>query len=426
MFFRSCLLFLCTFLFVFGWKITDALDIILIVSAGLAVWAFVFFRESLSELDVKILMALLLLSVYSTSIVVFFGAADTQVSLRAIRAMINYIGAAALVRLFVIYFRATAASIICVYLYGAIAVHAVVICLMFFSPALRSAIYNLTSAFNYVNQNAPILLGLRIPGLTYGLASTSVVQMMGLVLLPVALKAKDDHLVSRIGLWLAALPIVVSLFLTGRTGLLFAVFAVPAAFIIAGRLGRSASAGNAVTRVLIAASMVAVLAAVVASDKFGVMERFSYNLSRATEVLDFFSERGSTDTTQRLGAMYFLPNEVGTLLFGSSNLGRGALGYIESDVGYVKLVFSIGLLGLTLTMLPYLMGLGACIRNWRDSIARDVVFVTIICLVVGMVLNLKELSLLTRNQWSIQALLIGACMIRRRDHAIHANFIRDA
>ena len=58
------------------------------------------------------------------------------------------------------------------HVYLAVGAHAVVICLMYVNDGLREWVYEALGTLDVVNVNASILLGLRIPGLTYGLAST--------------------------------------------------------------------------------------------------------------------------------------------------------------------------------------------------------------------------------------------------------------
>lgn len=141
-----------------------------------------------------------------------------------------------------------------------------------------------------------------------------------------------------------------------------------------------------------------------------LQKTFWFTLEHSSEILELL-ESGQSRTTESLQGMYFLPDDAQTLLFGSSNLGRGDMRYIPSDVGYIKLIFAVGLIGVALNVIPYVIGLALAARWYRSSPTTHLAVATILCLVSGLLLNGKELALLTRNQWSIQSLLIGVSIL---------------
>ena len=404
------LLFGLTFLLLFGWKVTASADLIFVVAAGLVFWVYLASDVAFSRVDKAILVTLLLLAVYSGVLVVLHGAGDVQIMLRSLRALINYAGAAALVGVFhsIYYDRAPVAIVR--YIYWALVAHAVLICLMFQLAGLREAIYSLASTYEYVNRTAPMILGLRIPGLTYGLAGTSVVQLAGVLLLPAMLDGYAGRGGARLAVWIGAVLLMLSMLLTGRSGLLLGAALVPLTFLLSKERRLSfATVRRSVLYGLGLLILAAAVVGVIGIERLG--QDLTYNLKQAEEVLEFFSEGGSTATTRQLGGMYFLPSDPMTLLFGSSNLGRGELGYIPSDVGYVQLIFGGGLLGLALNMAPYFIGLWLCVGCYASG-KRSLAAGTALILLSALLFNFKELSLLTRNHWSIQSLLIATCALQ--------------
>ena len=104
---------------------------------------------------------------------------------------------------------------------------------------------------------------------------------------------------------------------------------------------------------------------------------------------------GSLETI--VGRMYFLPEGFVETLFGGGYLGRWESGpYVRSDVGYVRVLFNSGVLGLLLIIVPLGLLWGAAVyRYLRDG---DGVALLLACLIVLIAVgNAKELFVLPRN-----------------------------
>lgn len=72
-------------------------------------------------------------------------------------------------------------------------------------------------------------------------------------------------------------------------------------------------------------------------------------------------------------------------------------------------------------LIPYLLGFVAAVqvRHWDYYIASATMFIFF----ATFILNFKEVALLTRNQWSVQALLLCSCYYQMR---YSRNFYRAA
>ena len=416
----NSLLFASVFLFIFGWKHGILIDLISVWS--LCLFFVVLIRNPQMHPGILVLVAMsTALAVYAALIVAVNGAVDTQIALRSARALINLLGGASLAYLYWRRYGAQLLPYVTLHLYLALSVHAFLILMMFLQPDLRAFVYQMTSAASFVNNNSPFLQGLRIPGLTYGLATTSVLQLGGLLLLlPVARYWRGRPFVL-LGVLCGAPLLLLSLLLTGRTGLLLGMLFVPAAWVLSGkRRGNNRSAGRRADgagrlfgRVARTLATVAVVGAVVYVVVRNLPSFFySFTLPHAEEVLEFLVQGGRTRTTEILAASYFWPDRVGETLFGSSNLGRGDLGYIESDVGYVRILHAIGLLGSTLIAVPYLYGMRLMLALRRY--ARHVAVAGWFILLSTVVLHFKEIGMMTRNQWSVQCLLMCAGLLYLR------------
>ena len=342
------------------------------------------------------------------TIVILFGGMDIQIATRSIRALVNFLGASAIVYLYWKIYKEEFFKYIILHLYIVLTLHAILMEAMYLNEELRLTIYSLTSAYDYVNLNSPFLAGLRITGLTYGLAQTSVVQMFGLLLLPSVLHYWGKHTFKIIVIIIAGFIIFASIFISGRSGLFLLIFLLPLTCIASCCSIKINLHGLKIglTKVFIATMIIIFLIYITASF---VPETISYNLKHSSEVIQVFTARGETETIKALQRMYFLPDSAVIFLFGSSNLGRGALGSIPSDVGYVRTLFAIGIIGVVLMLVPFVFGMWMVLkaRIYEPYLAAA----TLGILVSSVLLNFKELSLLTRNQWSVQAILLCSCLL---------------
>lgn len=408
MYLANILLFLITFLFIFGWKITSILDIVFLISCLIAFITLIILRMKVPKLIFVFTSFLLIICIYSGIVVIFHGATDIQIFLRSARTMINFIGGFSIIYLYVKIYRESFSFIVIKHIYLSITLHSLIILLMYLNSTIRNQIYNLASTMSIVNDTASISLGYRIPGLTYGLSQTSVVQMVGILLLPYLLK-KNNKSIWKIFYFLSSLFIIISIFLTGRTGLLFLLILFPISLLLGNSIEKTFNPRrtlNKFLRIVIASTLLYI--------SFSFLINFLpeyfrlYTIERAKEVTQFFTNSGDTETTAALRNMYILPTDIGTFLFGSSNLGRGNFNYINSDVGFVKLIFSSGIFGLLLMVGVYLFSIKLAMKTY--ILDKKLSIITLMILLSSLMLNFKELALFTRNQWSIQSLLICTCI----------------
>ncbi|TWT03630.1 hypothetical protein [Planomicrobium sp. CPCC 101079] len=404
----NLLLFLTTFLFIFGWKITSSLDIIFLISCVTSFITLIILRPTFPKLIALIISLLLVISLYSGVIVILNGAADEQIFLRSVRSMINFIGGFSIAYLYVRRFGKKFSFQIINHIYLSIGLHAVIILLMYLNDTLRYLVYDMASTMSVVNDTTPIALGYRIPGLTYGLSTTSVVQMVGLLLLPYLLQHVNKSVWKPVYL-LGALLIMVSIFLTGRTGLLFLILLFPLAMLFGNTKKEKKNIAKTAFNFMKIGAVGALL-----YFSFTFLMKFlpayfrEYTIEKAGEVTQFFTNSGNTETTVAIKSMYFLPTDALTFIFGSSNSGRGNMGYISSDVGFVLLIFSIGIIGLLIMLSVYLLSMNIALKTY--VLDKKIAVVTLLVLLSSLMLNFKEVALFTRNQWSIQSLLICTCI----------------
>ena len=404
---RNGVLFAITFLFVFGWKITALADLILIVSVLVSGAAYVLWDRRIDRRILALSWSMLALAGVALLHAALSDHADTQLAERSIRAAINTIGAAALCTLYAHGAGASWRELVLRHVFWSIAAHAALVVAMYLLPGLRTAVYALTHTAQYINDTTSFKMGLRIPGLTYGLSQTSVLHLFGVLMAPLV-AASTRGTVVRALIGLASLLIAVSTLLVGRTGLFLGVLLIPLVLVL-GRT-RKINAPGRVGRVALPLMIVGgCTAAIIAVVLQRLPEQFvMYNIARAGEVLVAFTAPGESGTVRAVQKMYLLPTDVSTLLVGEGTLGRDAFQYLASDVGYVRILFAAGLLGSALLLAPFAGAIVIALRAWSSD--RRLAATTLVTLLATLLLHMKEIALLTRNQWSVQAILICCCL----------------
>lgn len=406
---QSALLATTVFFFIFGWKITPLADLILLTSLLLVAYSFIRGYIYADKLCLQVTIALGALAAYSLTIVLANGLFDVQVAMRSLRALINFLGALSLAGLYFAIFKNGFFYRLARDIYLAIAAHALLMMAMYLSGGFREMIYHFTEAYEYVNLASPFLDGLRICGLTYGLSQTSVLQMLGLVLLPLAIK--DCQSKSGALILLAGIPLLVfSILISGRSGLMLGLFFLLLYFgslFFPYQPGFSFCGAIKKTGVYLCGIFFVIM--VLYASVNILPEKFSrYSLEQAQEILPALQLAGPT--VDNMSGMFFLPESWLETFFGSSNLNHGDLETIQSDVGWVKNIFAVGLFGSILTLIPYLLGLKAAWHSRIDNF--EIAFLSFLIFLSALILHGKEMALLTRNQWSVQALILAALCLQ--------------
>jgi hypothetical protein len=399
-------LFALTFFFVFGWRITPSLDITVLISLVVVSWVFVVRQKAICSCWLTWSALMMIATLYAILIVILHGAYDAFSAARMLRAIVNLAGGLAIAQLFIERFGDKALEKGVATLFWSFAAHALIMILMYVNDSFRSLVLGVTHATEYVNNPLSLELGLRIPGLTYGLGTTSVLQAFGLFLLA-PMMGWSGAVWKRLVLLLAGVLIVISIGLSGRTGLV--VGGALMSVIVATTLPimRVRSVLSVALVLLVLSVPVVLLAARFVEDAEERLGNIAFTLQHVSEVLELL-ERGESQTTEILANMLFLPEDLLDLMFGTSNSGRGSGVYIPSDIGFILGVFAVGLIGTLLSLSAFLYPLGVAVRRWTLS---DVATTAIVAIFLATILmHMKQVALFTRQLWSVQALL-GALLV---------------
>ncbi|WP_147270087.1 hypothetical protein, partial [Vibrio harveyi] len=257
---------------------------------------------------------------------------DLSLINRAIRLPISILGGACLAYLFRKKSMSTLNSLVVISL--SIAVNAMFAILMFLSPDIRDLVYSITGATKILNYTTTIAAGIRNPGLTYGLSQTSIFQSIGVMIALIALTKFNTTKSQKIILISTIFLNVLSCFFIGRSGLLLSAILLLVF-------------GFSSFKRMIATSVIALLmcGVYVLGVSDSSKESVKIQIERAEEIIDIMSGKETT-TTENMAHMYVLPENYFSLAFGGQGMGRSDNYYLDSDVGYARIIFAVGIYGV--------------------------------------------------------------------------------
>ena len=110
---------------------------------------------------------------------------------------------------------------------------------------------------------------------------------------------------------------------------------------------------------------------------------------------------------------YILFPDIQTFLFGSN---EALLNYdvdrtLDSDIGYIRNLFSFGFFGFILNILPFILLLIYAFKKMKFSISHNLLF---ILLVIMAFFHSKESFLYVRMFWSIISLILGYILVENK------------
>jgi hypothetical protein len=397
------------FVLTYGPKFFGRLDLIAVASLSLVAyhgWR----RRPLAAPITQLAVLLVGLLGYSLGVTVLGSSCDLFFAARAARALVNFLGAYVLVDLYARAFGRAATWSVLRAIFWVIAAHALIMLVMFAYPGLGERIYAVTLS---EEPQAKIVVGWRTAGLTEGLGTTSVPQSLGLLLAPFMVAA-HRRLAGKVTYLGGMLAILGSVVLSGRTGLLLALLFVPVAALLAGihpprlpsQAGRTPLTAVALVVVLTVAWFGARALPEEARQRLALI-----TLPHALEGFFSWVETGEfriQSAEDVLEDQFILPDAPLVLLFGTGQSGRGSSVYVPSDVGYVRFVFGLGLVGSLIAYAFYVFSLLYAVRARRAE--PWLAWITGLALAAVLVAHTKTILVLTRNAFTITSVLVACCV----------------
>lgn len=399
----------------------QAADVHVLAAVGLAaISGLVFARVGLRR-DVAILIVLYMIgAIYALVVSAWHEFLDVTVAYIAAKSVLYLLGSVVLVAWAEQLFGTDAAverRVSAVIVLGMIVNSAVVLAVSL-SPTVRHALGNVLFL---PEKEEWIASGRRSFDLTIGGgAAASAVFAGGFIALwPFV---RNQRSVTLLALWLL---VPAAAFLMGRTGVVILAAAMP--FALLAYLRHAKVRSVTLLRSVAAVGMIGVVAVVFLRSEAGRDSANNFRervLPWAAEYYYSYARTGQvrTASTDALRSMFFLPEHDAGILFGTSNAGRGDnLPYIPSDVGYVRTIFAVGIVGTIILYVPVVYLL---IYGWRRRKSHSGFALAVIACVV-LIVNVKELHLGVRSGTAIMSLLfVAATQLRSHRYEPMAQSVR--
>tara|TARA_A100001391_G_scaffold190379_1_gene162716 strand:- start:1286 stop:2488 length:1203 start_codon:yes stop_codon:yes gene_type:complete len=395
---------------IFGWKITPLLDISILICLPVYVYALFKPRDVplLISKSIWISAVIITLIAYNACLFLSNDPASTQWILRTIRSAISF-GA-----VFIVIFETRRASKknyiqdTLLSLAFAITMHAVIVNISQLSEVFRAALYTMTSAKMYVNEMT-IAYDNRPLGLTYTLSITSFLYFISIAIFTFHKSEDKYHNLAKL---IAIATNTIACVWTARTGLLF----FPLTLIFIFQIIRNASIKK-MTGLFI--TVIIMVLATILFTYFGPIS-IEHQIRRVSELFTLFTSPSESTFFQQFVTMWHLPNDLGQLLFGNSLTGREEGHYVASDVGYILAIYGIGLVGQLLMLLPIVIAGFASFKLLKTK--SEYGLLALVVLGSYLILNVKELALMTRTVWPVICVFISISILeyqakRNRLHA---------
>lgn len=324
--------FIVSFLLIFGWRVVSFIEISHLISLTLLV-----VHRKISKKAITLIYLFIPAFIYVTIIGLYayhnYGVYSSETLLRIFRIILMIIG----IDIFTTKYIKSKKELYNIIFYCLLS-HSILMIAMFINSGLREFIYSITGAYLIVNDVYPFVSGLRISGLTYGLAITSVLHSY-LCLFSIYNPLKFN-IISRVLVFLISL---ISMAISGKSG--FVILAVILLFYLLSSEIRFKSK----FKFIFITIMVVILLISYVSFSF---EGFEWLISSNSELLNLI-ETGNSITSESLSNMYFFPDGF-NLIFGHGTGNRFIFNnYLNIDPGFVRWIWAFGILGTLLLYFPY-------------------------------------------------------------------------
>ena len=383
------------------------------VSVGLIIYSLIK-RRIIFPYYVRYFIPLIVLFLYSMYLVALTDGFTLSIILRLFikpfRIIFVIMGGVALAKIFVARNQKTFNLDSLYYIIISIMLHAFIMILQFYFPDFKDWIYSFTttgvfrSTFDY---------NFRMGGLTRssGGAVLSVVQSLGVLIIPF-IWGKISNC-RKTTLIIGSLLIISSVLICGRSGLWVIVLGCPISILLANEL----ASFTINIKKLVNISLFFMLFIYMLNYYTSVNSDSNIYLS-LSRTLDYFvanNQDGSfvNPTVELLRTHILFPTDIKTLIFGDGEhlLGKQFDRELNSDIGYIRNLWSFGILGFSIYIFPLLTLLSFVLKN-KFAITMSKLIILIISIM--FLFHSKELFLYVRMYLSIIAIMVGIAYMEKQ------------
>jgi len=288
-------------------------------------------------------------------------------------------------------------------LFLVILLHAVIMILQFFDADFRNAIYQFTTAKNVLQQYQST----RMAGFSgAGGAQLSIIQSFGLIL-GVFLFSQSKSMQTKLFVFIGCQLIIASVFFAGRSGVLTAIIFCPLYYLY---LNSQQPASKAMKNTISTTVLLSLVTVVLLVFLFDSLADNIYFMSAFERIFDSFigyqdGGKFKVDTLIALSNMFILPNEAMHMLIGkASYLHNNTLYSINTDIGYLRLIWGYGLVGSVFHYSFYIFAI--YVIQALPNISKAEKSLPIILLLLTLFFNSKEILVFSRMSFQISMFVL--------------------
>ena len=298
-------------------------------------------------------------------------------------------------------------------IYWIIIIHSIIIIIQFFNIDFRDFIYSYTTTGEF---RSTFEYEFRMGGLSGGSggAVLSTVQSLGIIILPFILKL-SNKIFTIFLFFIGSSLILLSIILTGRSGIYCILLFLPISlYLIHGGVKTMRY-----SLIIFSISISVFLFINQLLQSLGLTE-FYNSFYRTFDSFISLTETGKYENeTVSILKDYILFPDLQTFLFGSNDalLNYDVDRNLDSDIGYVRNIFSFGIFGFILYILPFILLLIYSIKKIKLSMPHKLLF---ILLLIMAFFHSKESFLYVRMFWSIISLILGYILVDNKNKKVCA------
>lgn len=408
-------LFCLVFLFIFGPILDSPLGAFGDVSFLVALTTLLFFPLKIVPLELQRLLSipifiLFLATLTLTLFDIDVAAVGVRAVLRPVKAIVNIAAAWVIAAVLCQRWVKGDKYILVKIVYWCLVVHGAIMIAQFVSPDFKSLVYTFTTAKYQLDHYQEF----RMAGLSSGGgAQLSFTQSLGFALFLFLVRVERGFKFPVYGI--GALIILASVFFSGRTGFVFVALAL-AVFLVLPDQGRSLFK----LKIVLSVSLLAVLISSVGINLENEYMQVAFR--RNFETILNFIEFGSfqDNTLIALGKMVIIPEGVLHFLFGRpSYLENNTFYNIYTDIGYFRLIWGYGVVGLGIHIFFYAYAFHV-IRKHRVW-DRELSVLLIILTVFIFIFNYKEIAFFSKMSFQVYLVLLMKLIYQSTNKAVKSS-----
>lgn len=289
--------------------------------------------------------------------------------------------------------------------------HAIIMAFQFVDKEFRDFIYSYTTIGEF---RSTFEYDFRMGGLSGGSggATLSVVQSLGIIIVPFLFKT-NINFQNKIFITIGFFIILFSIIICGRSGIYNVILFIPLIFFL---IYKFFKAFKYLTFLIVffVFLYIFIWGFIVSGDQTDLY----YSFSRTFDSFIQLQETGKYENnTVLVISHYFLMPDLITFFIGDNDslLNIDIDRNLDSDIGYVRNLFSFGIFGLIVYLFPFLYLIRFSIQNFHKRLENKFLFVL---LIIMLIFHFKESFLYVRMFWSIISLFFGFLVFQKDNKII--------